>query len=115
MSAQEPESALDRQLALSRVGGDIELLREIAALFNQDCTRALAEIRDAVERRDATQLENAAHAIKGSVANFGARAAVECAFRLEQMGRSGQFDEAAETMCALERALALVCADLAAL
>jgi two-component system, sensor histidine kinase and response regulator len=115
MSAQVPESALDRQLALSRVGGDMELLQEIAVLFVEDCPRALAELRDAVERRDAAKLENAAHAMKGSVANFGAEAAVETAFRLEQMGRAGQLGEAAEMLRALEHALSLVCAELATL
>jgi two-component system sensor histidine kinase/response regulator len=115
MSAQVPESALDRQLSLSRVGGDMELLREIAVLFVEDCPRALAEIRDAVERGNSAKLENAAHALKGSVANFGARAAVEAALRLEQMGRAGRLGEAAEMLRALERALSAVCAELTTL
>ena len=115
MSREVPESSLDRQLALSRVGGDVELLQEIAVLFVEDCPRALAEIRDAIEREDSAKLENAAHALKGSVANFGAQNAVEAAFRLEQMGRAGQLGEAAETLRALEHALSIVCAELAAL
>jgi two-component system, sensor histidine kinase and response regulator len=115
MSVQRPESALDRQLALSRVGGDLELLREIAVLFVEDCPRALAEIREAVERQDPAKLESAAHAMKGSVANFGAQAAVEAAFQLEQMGRARQMGAAAETLRALENTLSVVCAELAAL
>ena len=76
MSDQTPESALDRQLALSRVGGDHELLSEIAILFLEDGPRAVAQIQQAIEQGDARRLESAAHALKGSVANFGARAAV---------------------------------------
>ena len=115
MNAQTPENALDRQVALARVGGDLELLREIAALFLEECPRAFAEIQVAVARGDAAKLENAAHALKGSVANFGARNAVEAAFRLEQMGRSHEMSYAEQMLRKLESALSAVCAELAAL
>jgi HPt (histidine-containing phosphotransfer) domain-containing protein len=115
MSSSLPEPSLDRPLALSRVGGDVELLREIAALFLEECPRALLEIHQAVAGGDATKLENAAHSLKGSVANFGASAAVAAAFRLEQMGRAQQLLEAPEALRALEQALSVVCAELAAL
>jgi two-component system, sensor histidine kinase and response regulator len=115
MSSPTPEPSLDRQLALSRVGGDLELLREIAALFLDECPRALLEIHQALEREDAVKLENAAHSLKGSVANFGASAAVSAAFRLEQMGRAQQLVEAPEALRALEHALSIVCAELNAL
>ena len=110
-----PESSLDRQLALSRVGGDVELLREIAVLFLDECPRALLEIHQAVALEDAAKLENAAHSLKGSVANFGASAAVAAALRLEQMGRVQQLVDAPEALRALEQALSVVCAELSAL
>ena len=110
-----PESSLDRQLALSRVGGDLDLLREIAVLFLDECPRALLEIHQAVAGDDAAKLENAAHSLKGSVANFGASAAVAAALRLEQMGRAQQLVEAPEALRALEQALSKVCAELTAL
>lgn len=115
MSSSLPEPSLDRPLALSRVGGDLELLREIAVLFLDECPRALLEIHQAVTGEDAVKLENAAHSLKGSVANFGASAAVAAAFRLEQMGRAQQLVEAPEALRALEQALSVVCAELAAL
>jgi len=91
------------------------LLREIAILFIEQCPGALAEIQDAVTRGDAARLENAAHALKGSVANFGARDAVEAAFRLEQMGRTNQMSEAEEMLRKLEGALSAVCRELSTL
>ena len=115
MNAHAPQNVLDLQLALSRVGGDKQLLREIAVLFIQDCPRAFAEIQEAVEAGDTTKLENAAHALKGSVANFGARNAVEAAFLLEQMGRSNKMSEAEEMLGRLESALSAVCTELATL
>jgi HPt (histidine-containing phosphotransfer) domain-containing protein len=115
MSAQTPESVLDLQLALSRAGGDIQLLREIAVLFIEECPRGFAEIQAAVERGDSAALESAAHALKGSVANFGARAAVDAAFRLEQMGRTKELSEAEGMVRVLEGALSAVCTELATL
>ncbi len=115
MNAQVPESVLDLQLALARVGGDKELLREIAVLFIEERPRAVAEIQEAIAAQDAAKLENAAHALKGSVANFGARDAVEAAFRLEQMGRAKEMSEAGEMVRKLESALSVVCAELSAL
>ncbi len=110
-----PQSSLDRRLALSRVGDDLELLREIADLFLEECPRALLELHQALAGADALKLENAAHSLKGSVANFGASAAVDAAFRLEQMGRAGQLVEAPAALHALEEALSVVCAELAVL
>jgi two-component system, sensor histidine kinase and response regulator len=115
MNAQVPENVLDLELALSRVGGDRELLREIAVLFIGECPSAFAEIQEAVARGDATKLENSAHALKGSVANFGAREAVEAAFRLEQMGRTNEMSDAEGMVRQLESALSAVCTELAAL
>jgi HPt (histidine-containing phosphotransfer) domain-containing protein len=115
MNAQAPENALDRQLALARVGGDQQLLREIAVLFIEDCPRAFARIQEAIARGDAAKLENAAHELKGSVANFGAREAVEAAFRLEQMGRTNELSEAEGKLRELESALSVVCLELATL
>ena len=115
MNAQAPENVLDLELALSRVGGDKQLLREIAVLFIEECPRAFAEIQESVAAGDAPKLENAAHALKGSVSNFGARDAVAAAFRLEQMGRANQMIEAQGMLPKLESALSAVCAELATL
>ena len=115
MNPQAPENVLDLELALSRVGGDKQLLREIAILFIEECPRAFAEIQEAVAAGDAVKLENAAHALKGSVSNFGARNAVETAFCLEQMGRANQLTEAGGMLPKLESALSAVCAELAIL
>ena len=106
---------LDLELALSRVGGDKQLLREIAVLFIEECPRALAEIQESVAAGDAPKLENAAHALKGSVSNFGARDAVAAAFSLEQMGRANQLTEAEGMLPKLESALSAVCAELASI
>jgi two-component system sensor histidine kinase/response regulator len=76
---------LDIGAMLDRVGGDTDLLRELARIFREDCPKLLAEIRRAVATENAPALMQAAHTLKGAVANFGADAAREAAFRLEIM------------------------------
>jgi HPt (histidine-containing phosphotransfer) domain-containing protein len=87
---------------MDRVGGDVEFLQEIAGLFMDDYPRLLDEIRGAVARGDARTLEHAAHTLKGSVANFGAEAAREAAFRLESLGRAGDLKPAPQAYSDLE-------------
>ena len=104
--------AVDHSLALSRVGGDIELLQEIARLFLTDAPHMLNAIRTAICAGDAHALERSAHAFKGCIANFGAKAATEIAFSLEQMGRNRDLSRAAETFARLQAEQQVVETDL---
>jgi two-component system, sensor histidine kinase and response regulator len=96
---------LNKALALERLCGDEQLLGEIAGLFLGNYPSLMVLIRDAVSRRDASALQHAAHALKGSVANFCAQAAVESAYQLECMGRAGDLAGAEDTLAALEQQL----------
>ena|SRR5689334_12223874 len=115
MSEQLQEQVLDSETALARVGGDVELLKEIAQLFLDEYPGALDDIHKALEAGDAHKLERAAHGLKGSVANFGASAAVEAAFQLEQFGKAGKLDQAPPALAALERTLASLHAELSSI
>jgi HPt (histidine-containing phosphotransfer) domain-containing protein len=115
MSRQLDEHVMDRATALARVGGDLELLKEIAVLFLDEYPRALDDIHRAVATGNAKLLENTAHGLKGSVANFCASSAEDAAFQLEQMGRAQKLDQAPRIVSALEQALALLQAELASL
>ena len=115
MGTQGPEPALDRQVALLHLGGDVELLKEIAVSFLEDYPKVLAEIRDAIAKGGAKQLEAAAHTLKGSAANFGAAAVVASALELEQMGRAAQLEQSSDVLRALEVGLCALHADLDAL
>jgi HPt (histidine-containing phosphotransfer) domain-containing protein len=106
---------VNREAALDRVGGDEELLAEIARLFIEDYPRMIDDIRAAVAANDATNLEHAAHALKGSVANFGADPARDAAFELEKMGRSRDLSSAAAALARLESVFAKLLPELEAL
>jgi PAS domain S-box-containing protein len=96
---------LDESLALSRVGGDIDLLKEVVELFLDDYPSTFEKIKGAVASHDARALEHHAHSLKGSVATFGANRAFEAAFALEKQGRSGELAGASDCVLELESAL----------
>jgi two-component system, sensor histidine kinase and response regulator len=91
--------------ALERVDGDRELMRELAGLFLGECPRRMSEIRQAIDRQDGTGLWRAAHDLKGSVGNFGARRAYEAAARLELDGRDQHWDRVEQDWSDLEAAI----------
>ncbi|MBI4962366.1 MAG: response regulator [Desulfomonile tiedjei] len=103
-SAVKPE-ALDKLVILDRVGGDTELLKEIVDLFLEDYPDLLVKIREALQTKDSQLLEKTAHALKGSVGNFGAESAVQAALNLENMGRNQDLAEAPQTLVNLEKEL----------
>jgi two-component system sensor histidine kinase/response regulator len=115
MSRDLQESILDRATALARVGWDVDLLKEIAALFLDEYPRALDEMHKALATGDPKLLERSAHGLKGSVANFGARAAVDAAFQLEQFGHAHKLDQAPKALSALEQALACLHTELSSI
>jgi CheY-like chemotaxis protein/HPt (histidine-containing phosphotransfer) domain-containing protein len=85
----------DRKAALHRVGGDVALLKELVEVFCSECPAMVREIEHAIERSDASRLRRAAHALKGSVGNFGASEVVTAAQHLELDGRDNNLADAA--------------------
>jgi two-component system sensor histidine kinase/response regulator len=106
---------LDRNEALARVGGDPQLLAEIAVLFLQDLPRGMGELRKAVAARDAAAIERHAHSLKGSVSNFGAQEARDAAQDLETQARTNSLDTIDESLSKLDHALALLRPELESL
>jgi len=104
-SMQTQLQQLDKSLALSRVGGDVELLKEVVELFLDHYPATFERIKEAVASRDASALEQHAHSLKGSVSTFGANRAFEAAFTLEKQGRSGDLTAAPDSVLQLEQAL----------
>jgi HPt (histidine-containing phosphotransfer) domain-containing protein len=102
----KPATVFDRSAALDRLGGDEQLLREIASLFLSEYPALIDAIRSAVQSGNAQCLERNAHALKGSVSNFDASAAARAAFHLESMGRSGNLEGASAGLEQLEAAFA---------
>jgi CheY-like chemotaxis protein/HPt (histidine-containing phosphotransfer) domain-containing protein len=92
---------IDRAELLASVGNDWKLLKEIVTLFLDSYSQMLADLKQAVDRRDAPAVHRGAHALKGVVSHFGAKTAFEAAQRLEAMGREADLNEAEEAFAGL--------------
>jgi len=106
------ESIIDREALLERVGGDMDLLRELVGLFLDDSLRLVDRIRRAVIQKDADDLERAAHGLKGSVLNFEARKVADIAQALETMGRNRDLTQAQNVAAELEKRIEALRAEL---
>jgi HPt (histidine-containing phosphotransfer) domain-containing protein len=79
----------------------MELLKEVVSIFLEEYPKTMLEIRDAMDEGDPGRLNRAAHSLKGSVGNFGARDAVDLALRLEMMGKNEDFSGGREAFARL--------------
>ena len=90
------EEAFDLPEALRRVDGDLDFLRALALMLNEDAPQQIANIGDAVEEQDAGKLKRAAHRLKGSLIPFVATWAIRAAQSLETMGHTEDLSNAAD-------------------
>jgi two-component system, sensor histidine kinase and response regulator len=107
-AASQRRPGVDHAKLMERMGGDKELLGELASIFSEESPKLLGRIREAIANNQFDVLQKEAHTLKGSVGNFEARQAMEAAFRLEQMGRSENLVGAREALADLEKELANV-------
>jgi HPt (histidine-containing phosphotransfer) domain-containing protein len=107
-TAVDGRKPLDAEALLDRFAGNRKLLRAILKTFREDCPMMMARIRDAIKLQNAAAIADAAHALKGSVGNFGETAALESAREIEKKGRQGKLDGTWETYATLEDDIALL-------
>ncbi len=100
--------ALDVTALLEWFSGNRKLLRSIVKTFRDDCPQMMARIRSALAANDANLLADGAHALKGSVGNFGPTAALDTIREMEKIARQGKLDGAWELYATLEDEIALL-------
>jgi len=98
--------ALDLSVLESRrgpqEGGEPDKLARIVGLFIDDVPLRLQELRQAVERREAQEVEETAHMLKGGCGYMGATHMVEICARIQELGASGELSRAPELLDELE-------------
>jgi two-component system sensor histidine kinase/response regulator len=93
-------------LASLQSEGDPDVVGELVGVFVEEAPGRLSGMRAAVEARDASALERAAHGLKGTAASLGAvRVAAVCR-SIEEAARAGSVGTAPALLEALEPALA---------
>ncbi len=88
--------------ALSYVGDDVDLLRDLTGTFLEECPSWLANLDAALNRNDPPAVQEAAHPFKNSLQLLGAKAAGDLVYRLEKMGRDQKLEGADDLRKALE-------------
>ncbi len=105
-NADVDEGVWDIALAMSGLGGDEELLKELAVIFLENCPKQMADVKNAVTQGHSKAVEKSGHAVKGSVGVFCAKLAHDAALRLEIMGRENNLAGTADAYSSLEREIA---------
>jgi HPt (histidine-containing phosphotransfer) domain-containing protein len=96
---------LDVAGTLARFGGDQQLFRDIIEFFLEDSPPLLADLRQAVCRKDAVAVRSTAHALKGLAAGCGGSRAAQAAQRVENAGAANDLDNVDGLMGDLENEL----------
>ncbi len=89
--------------ALARLGGQVDLFREMVEFFFGDGLKLKREIQEAAAAGDAAAMERKAHKLKGTVLYLGAAAATEAVAAVEALGRSGDLTGAAPAIDSMEK------------
>jgi HPt (histidine-containing phosphotransfer) domain-containing protein len=81
---------------LESLGGDADFVAELLETYFDDSSRLLAAMQEALSTGNAEDLRRAAHSLKSSSASFGALRLSNKCKELEDMGKAGALDGAAE-------------------
>ncbi len=98
----EGELILDLAALLDSVGGDRELLDELAATFTAEVPGWITALRAAVSSGDSATLFRVAHGVTGAVGYFKATSVRQAAADLEAIGREGKLEKAPAAVDVLE-------------
>jgi len=79
----------DLQAALKRLGGNVELLREMIGFYLEDYQTLLQRIASAADSGDPTSLSRHVHSLKGLAANFDATEVIEATKSVTLAARAG--------------------------
>ena len=101
---------VDLAATLRWVAGDEALLQELVLIFLDEAPKSLHELRAALVRRDAQEVERISHGLKGVVANFGSVPARAAAADLEEVARARRLEDAGRLVTRLDVEIARIVA-----
>lgn len=81
-----------------RVNRDIELLRDLVNLFEEQCPVLLDGIQSAIRSSSYADLQKLSHKLKGSLLQFSAQQAAPIASALEEMAKSRKLEGAEQAL-----------------
>lgn len=93
----------DAASTLERLGGDERLFHEIIKIFLEEAPKHIASMKEALAQGNTNATERIAHTLKGELGYLGVIEASHNARRLEDAGRSGDLERAADIQARLEQ------------
>lgn len=96
--ANENEQVINYAEALSRLGGDRELFRDMARFFRDDAPGLMQNIESGIKQNDPPSVTIAAHTLKNMAATCGGELAAKIAGKVESSGRRGDLGQAAQLL-----------------
>lgn len=93
---------LNRAQLVTLMDSDLDLLATSVEISKTEFPRLLAELHAAVDSRNAVQMEQAAHAMKGMLRGLAGESCAALAQRLETMGKSAEMDDGSSLLSTLE-------------
>lgn len=88
--------------ALKRLGGDRQLLMEMAQIFLEEAPSQMQLLCKAVAADNCRDAEHVAHRLKGDLGYLHAVEAAECARKLEDAARNEDLSDVEATLATLE-------------
>jgi len=85
-------SLINESSALEALGGDKNLLVELARMFAEDAPNVLSNLKIAMDTGERGVVHSEIHLLKGLVSTFFARPVVELAQRLEDAAAAGNLE-----------------------
>ena len=107
------DQVLNLREAMHRLGGDEELLRELAEMFFEDAEALLGVVREGyADPARSQEVRRAAHSLKGLSSNFGAQRTMTAAFAVEKLAEASKLTELPPAVDELEQEVARLNAGL---
>lgn len=99
---------VDLTLIRTAVRGKMDVTNKLVDHLLTIGPNHLANIREHIDQEDAESLRKTAHALKGTVGNFGAKTAFLLAQQIESLGKDSHISQAKEPLLKLEKEMARI-------
>lgn len=107
------DQVMNLREATHRLGGDEELLRELAEMFFEDAEALLGVVREGyADPAQSQEVRRAAHSLKGLSSNFGAQRTMTAAFTVEKLAEASKLTDLPAAVQELEQEVARLNAGL---
>lgn len=94
---------MDIPEALDRIGQEKEFLFQLVDLYKQEFSDRFSQLKQAVEKKEFSSIQEMGHSLKGSSANLSLPPLCEISRRMEEAGKNKDLGEAKKLLPLLEK------------